>query len=435
MTGRFAFLQDRATVLRLLAVATAALGLAWLVGHDGTPGWQVLRVLAVAAAAAAAAAVAVRLGKRRRGVALLVVGLAAAGSGAGVAVTWAPKAGLTLTTIAGVVALLGGLACLAFALADLTRGARGWLRLALALALGLAAAVLLLSLAIAVAATNVPPTALGEESPADRGLPFEDATFSMSDGVTLSGWYLPSQNGAAVVLLHGSGSTRSAVLDHAAVLAGGGYGVLLPDARGHGDSGGRAMDFGWFGDADVAGALDYLAGRPDVDAGRLAVMGLSMGGEEAIGAAAGDPRVQAVVAEGATGRTTADKAWLSEEYGFRGWVQEGVDHLTYWLADLMTSAGPPIGLQDAVVAMAPRPLLLITAATVPDEVLVAQRLQAAAPDRVQVWEVPGSAHTGGFATAPEEWATRLLAFLDGVLLPADGSRARTLPGDPAAVTR
>ncbi|MBS1195595.1 MAG: Dipeptidylaminopeptidase/acylaminoacyl-peptidase -like protein, partial [Actinobacteria bacterium] len=296
MTGRFASLQDRPTVLRLAALAAAALGLAWLVGRDGTPGWQALRALVVVAAAAAGAAAVLRLGARRRGVALLVIGLAAAGAGAGVAVTWAPKAGPPLTTVAGVVALLGGLACLAFALADLTGGARGWLRWALALALGLAAAVLLLSLAIAVAATNVPPTALGDETPADQGLPFEDAAFPTSDGVTLSGWYVPSQNGAAVVLLHGSGSTRSAVLDQAAVLAGGGYGVLLPDARGHGGSGGRAMDFGWFGDADVAGALDYLAGRADVDAGRLAVVGMSMGGEEAIGAAAGDPRLQAVVA-------------------------------------------------------------------------------------------------------------------------------------------
>ena len=64
------------------------------------------------------------------------------------------------------------------------------------------------------------------------------------------------------MLLHGSGSTRSAVLDQAAVLAEGGYGVLLFDARGHGESGGRAMDFGWYGDADIAGALDYLAGAP-----------------------------------------------------------------------------------------------------------------------------------------------------------------------------
>ena len=104
-------------------------------------------------------------------------------------------------------------------------------------ALALASAVVVLSLAIAVAATNVPPTALGSETPADRGLSFEAVEFPAADGVGLSGWYVPSHNGAAVVLLPGSGSTRSAVLDHAVVLAGGGYGVLLFDARGHGESG------------------------------------------------------------------------------------------------------------------------------------------------------------------------------------------------------
>jgi hypothetical protein len=40
-----------------------------------------------------------------------------------------------------------------------------------------------------------------------------------TDGVTRSGWYIAPRNGAAVVLAHGAGSTRSSVLDHAAVLA------------------------------------------------------------------------------------------------------------------------------------------------------------------------------------------------------------------------
>ena len=57
--------------------------------------------------------------------------------------------------------------------------------------------------------------------------------------MTLAGWYAPSRNGAAVVLLHGAGSTRSNVLDEAVVLAEHGYGVLMLDARGHGESAGR----------------------------------------------------------------------------------------------------------------------------------------------------------------------------------------------------
>ena len=52
-----------------------------------------------------------------------------------------------------------------------------------------------------------------------------------------------------------------------------------------------------------------------------------MRGEEAIGAAATDPRIRAAVAEGATGRTAADKAWLSDAYGWRGRLQEGLEHV------------------------------------------------------------------------------------------------------------
>ena len=405
-------------MLRLASIGAAAAALAFLGGRDGSPGWQALRVVAVVVLGTAAAIAVYRLGGRWRDAALLVAGIVAAAGGAGIAATWVTKAGLTPTTVAGVVALVAGLAALAYGLMDLSGTLHGWLRWGVVVALALAAAVLVLSLGIAVAATNVPRIALGGETPADWGLTFEAAEFPAADGVTLSGWYVPSQNGAAVVLLHGSGSTRSAVLGQAAVLAEGGYGVLLFDARGHGESGGRAMDLGWYGDADIAGALDYLAGRSDVDAARIALVGLSMGGEEALGAAAADPRAQAVVAEGATGRTAADKAWLSEEYGFRGLIQEGVDHLTYWLVDLMTSAGPPISLHDAVMAMAPRPVLLIAAGEVPDEGLAARHLQAAAPGSVEVWEVPGAAHSGALATAPEEWAARVLAFLDGALLTA-----------------
>src|SRR4051794_35240236 len=121
-------------------------------------------------------------------------------------------------------------------------------------------------------------------------------------------------------LRRGAGSTRSDVLDHAIVLARHGYGVLLFDARGHGRSGGRAMDFGWYGDWDVAAAVSYLQRRADVDPDRMAAVGMSMGGEEAIGAAASLPALRAVVAEGATNRTSADWGFLSQVYGTRGWV-------------------------------------------------------------------------------------------------------------------
>lgn len=315
--------------LRVTAVLGVAIPLAFLVGRDGSPVWQAVRVLEVIVLAALAAVVILRLGSGWRSPTLLTVGVVGTAVGLGLAPAWINKAGITAVSAAAVLALVAGLAALGYGLIDLGRAIKGWLRWAAAAVALLVSAVLFLTLALAVAATNVPRTALGEETPADWGLAFEEAVLVADDGVALSGWYLPSTNRAAVVVLHGAGSTRSSALQHAVILARRGYGVLLFDARGHGASGGRAMDFGWFGDSDLAAALDYLERRPDVDPDRLAALGLSMGGEQAIGAAAADRRLRGVVAEGATGRTADDRAWLPAAYGFRGWVQQRVDDLTY----------------------------------------------------------------------------------------------------------
>ena len=307
-----------------------------------------------------------------------------------------------------------GLVLLGFAASASWRLLHGWTRLWLAPA-SIIGLLVILSGALAVTFTVVPPTALGRSTPASVGLPYRNVTFTTRDGVRLSGWYVPSRNRAAVVLMHGSGSTRTAVLPQAGVVGRHGYGVLLVDARGHGRSGGRGMDLGWYGDQDTSAAVTFLTHQPGIDPFRIGVLGLSMGGEEAIGAAAADQRIHAVVAEGATARTAADKAnWLPG--GVSGAVQRGLDLLTFGLTDLLTPASPPAPLDNAVRAADRTQFLLITAGTVPDETLAAHALDAAAPPtRVRVWNVPGAGHTGGLATAPRAWAQHVIAFLDAEL--------------------
>jgi pimeloyl-ACP methyl ester carboxylesterase len=195
------------------------------------------------------------------------------------------------------------------------------------------------------------------------------------------------------------------------VLARAGFGVLLYDARGHGHSGGDGMEFGWYGDDDVYGAVSFVQSRSDVSPGRIALVGLSMGAEEAIGAAAADDRIGAVVGEGATGRTAGDREWLSEAYGVRGWLQEQLDRLTFATAALLTSADRPPTLRGSVAQASPRPMLLIAAGRVPEENEVARRLQQVSPASVSVWVVPGSGHCEALPTRPHEWTTRVVSFL------------------------
>lgn len=353
----------------------------------------------------------------RRGLVVFALGLVAMPVGVGLGLPHWEKTGLQPLTMVGLLALVAGLVLLGMGAAALVRARRGWRRYAvtiplLVLAVLVAAAVL----GPAVALTNVPPTAVGAATPADRGLTYEDVEFATPDGVQLSGWFVPSRNRAAVALLHGAGSTRSSVLGHAEVLADAGFGVLLFDARGHGRSGGTAMDAGWNGDADLAGAVTFLAGRDGVDRLRIGAVGVSMGGEQAIGAAASDPRIRAVVAEGATNRVPGDLAWLSDVYGWRGAITEPVQWLLYNAADLLTSASQPITLRAAVVA-ADRPVLLIVGGAVPDERSAAQFIQAGAPGSVQVWVAPDAGHVGALGTHPAEWKQRVTAFLEAALSP------------------
>ena len=171
------------------------------------------------------------------------------------------------------------------------------------------------------------------------------------------------------------------------------------------------MNFGWYGDRDITAAIDYVQSRADVDPQRVAAVGESMGGEEAIGAMATDMRIRAVVAEGATNRVAGDWDWLSDQYGLRGRAQQGVNWLTYQFADLFTDLSPPITLRRAV-ATANRPVLLIAAGNVTDEANAARDIQSAAPHTVEIWEVSGADHTGGLRAQPAEWEQRVTSFLD-----------------------
>ena len=140
------------------------------------------------------------------------------------------------------------------------------------------------------------------------GLPHARVVFPASDGVRLAGWYLPSRNGAALVLVHGGGGDRQGTILHARMLARAGYGVLLYDARGRGESAGHENAAGWQWDRDVRGAVSFLTSR-GID--HIGLLGLSTGAEAVVTEAASDVRVQAVVADGLQARTAADASHAS----------------------------------------------------------------------------------------------------------------------------
>jgi pimeloyl-ACP methyl ester carboxylesterase len=145
-------------------------------------------------------------------------------------------------------------------------------------------------------------TAGADTPPADTPPSTTGGWLTGSGDIRLRYWFVPGAGPGprpAVVLLHGLQANRDSMLPRAAVLARHGFAALALELRGHGASGG---DYTTLGDRevdDVSAALAYLTTRQDVDAGRVALLGHSLGAIIALRTAAARPGIRAVVAESA----------------------------------------------------------------------------------------------------------------------------------------
>jgi uncharacterized protein len=236
-----------------------------------------------------------------------------------------------------------------------------------------------------------------------------EASFPSRSGDRLRGYYAPSRSGAAVVLVHGSGGERSDLADEARVLAEAGLGVLLFDWPGHGESEGPIT----WGDSErqaLAGALDWLSGRPGLDRGRLGAFGFSMGGYILAQVAATDPRVRAVALAGAPHDPREHTRW---EYRRLGWLRQWPALLALRVSGMQLDELVPERIVDRI---APRRLLLIAGSedtAVPP--WMSERLYRAAREPKRLLVIRGAGHGGYYEAGAETYARALIDFfsLDG----------------------
>jgi uncharacterized protein len=242
-------------------------------------------------------------------------------------------------------------------------------------------------------------------------VPHEDVSFRTSDGLDLAGWYVPSRNRAAVVLVHGGGGSRDGARRHAALLTRAGYGVLLYDARGRGESDGDTDAFGWTWGRDVDAAIAWLKGRPDVDAGRIGALGLSTGADVLVEVAARRDDLRAVVADGSTNRSLADVANVAHG---GDWLALPFYASLYAASEVFLGArpGPPLADLAAQVPLTP---IFFIASNWAVERQAAPVYADAARASSRLWEVDAG-HTQGLKEHPREYARRVLAFFDQALL-------------------
>jgi len=275
----------------------------------------------------------------------------------------------------------------------------------------LIAGLVLFPISLAYVVTH---TARAESPPPQLGAAYEDVAFTTSDGLRLEGWYVPSKNGAAVIAFPG----RAGAQKQARMLAAHGYGVLLFDRRGEGESEGDPNVFGWDGARDLHAAAAFLRTRPDVDPERIGGIGLSVGGEMLIQAAAESDELAAIVSEGGSGRSMRDD--LSNSRGIRGRfdvIASPIPVLTLSTA-IFSDGLPPPSLESLVRRIDGTAVFFIYAkhGQGGSERSPNRRFYAAAREPKEIWEVPEGDHVGGITARPAEYERRVIAFFDRVLL-------------------
>ena len=271
----------------------------------------------------------------------------------------------------------------------------------------LMAAFVSLPIAIGVAQARKPGQTIPE---AAFSTAHERVTLHTRDGLDLAGWYVPSKNRAAIVIVHGGGGDRRGARRHAAMLARHGYGVLLYDARGRGESEGSPNAQGWTWQADVDAALDFLSKRQDVDPARIGGLGLSTGADVLLETAAKNPRLQAVVLDGSTARSLGDVRHLK--------LSDEIPGIPYWAVAygtiaLLDQSLPDEPLVDLARKIPPKPALFVASNELGEPVLD-RKYATAYGDRSALWRVDAD-HTRGLAEHPQAYERRVIAFFNDAL--------------------
>ena len=236
----------------------------------------------------------------------------------------------------------------------------------------------------------------------------ERVAFPTADGVTLRGWWLPSEGATRTIVgCTGHRGVKSDLLGIGSGLWRAGNNVLLFDFRGCGESDVVPLSVGFHEQRDLQAALAFARAR--TPAAPLGLIGYSLGAAVSIMIAAADPAVGAVVAD-ASYAALGDV--IASEYRRRGVpvapLLAASDRYNGWRYGYRFGALRPI---DHVARLASRPLLIIHGeqdALTPVE--HARRLYAAAGQPKECWIIPNTPHCGGYFADREAYVARVADF-------------------------
>ena len=247
--------------------------------------------------------------------------------------------------------------------------------------------------------------------------PKNTITMQSYDNLKLKAQFIKNNknnNHNAVILAHGFRNTGEDMGKYAKFYYDQGFDVLLPDARGHGDSEGDYIGYGWHERLDYKDWIKYLIQQHDAE--QIILQGNSMGAATVL-MTSGEQlpkQVKGIIADSSYSTVKKELAHqLKSIYGLPAFPLLDV---TSVIAKIR--AGYTLQEASAVdqVRKTKVPLLLIHGDAddlVPTE--MATELYDAASGDNELWIVPDAGHTKAFDNITGEYETKLTQFLEKVL--------------------
>lgn len=245
----------------------------------------------------------------------------------------------------------------------------------------------------------------------ETNLNFQEITFKSHDGLTLFGRFVRSKNHATILLLHPLGSAGNRMLLYAESLVKAGYGVFMIDLRAHGSSDGDTSTYGLREAEDVAGAVDYLLHRLDVNGQKIGALGVSLGAQAALRGALKTDCIRALVLEGLGPATLNDHGGRSRT--LQEWIRYPFNWIYYRVYEFMI-AGKNTGVIETIEQIAPRPILLIAAGE--EDIYFSRIFFQAANEPKELWELPNAEHNSAILLDSHAYTQRVVEFFDKALL-------------------